>query len=111
MASVASSPQLRLLRTLEAVVVIVAALYFGQPILVPLALAVLLTFLLTPLVKGLEAQAIAARGGRGFASAAVRGRLGASGLANGRAILRARAQPADVPRESAAADRVLQTVG
>jgi predicted PurR-regulated permease PerM len=39
---------------LLAVVVSIAALYFAKEVLVPLALAVLFTFLLTPLVTGLE---------------------------------------------------------
>jgi predicted PurR-regulated permease PerM len=54
MASVDTSQPTRLLRTLEAVVVVVAALYFGRPLLVPLALALLLTFLLTPAVSALQ---------------------------------------------------------
>src|SRR5438270_1443193 len=38
------------LRVLESLVLVVAALYLGKPILVPLALAVLITFVLTPIV-------------------------------------------------------------
>src|SRR5271155_6172851 len=39
---------------LFAFVVSIAALYFAKEVLIPLALAVLFTFLLTPLVTGLE---------------------------------------------------------
>src|SRR4051812_23640777 len=39
---------------LASICVIVAALYFAQDVLIPLALAILLTFLLTPLVMRLE---------------------------------------------------------
>jgi predicted PurR-regulated permease PerM len=39
---------------LAAVCVIIAALYFAQDVLIPLALATLLTFLLTPIVQRLE---------------------------------------------------------
>jgi predicted PurR-regulated permease PerM len=46
----ASSPRLPLLTF----VVSIAALYFAKAVLVPLALAVLFAFLLTPLVTGLE---------------------------------------------------------
>ncbi len=42
------------LPALFAVVLTVCALYFGREILIPLAMAVLLTFLLTPLVEALE---------------------------------------------------------
>jgi predicted PurR-regulated permease PerM len=45
MASVHLRPAPQALRTVETVVVVVAALYFGRPILVPLALALLVTFL------------------------------------------------------------------
>lgn len=44
----------RFVSTLQAVVLAVAALYFGRPILMPLALSVLLTFLLKPVVSALE---------------------------------------------------------
>lgn len=40
--------------TLIAAAIVVAGLYFGRDILIPLALAILLSFLLTPLVRGLE---------------------------------------------------------
>ena len=40
--------------TLASICVVVAALYFAQTVLIPLALAVLFTFLLTPLVRRLE---------------------------------------------------------
>ena len=39
---------------LASICVVVAALYFAQDVLIPLALSILLTFLLTPLVNGLE---------------------------------------------------------
>ena len=39
---------------LAAICIVVAALYFAQDVLIPLALAILLTFLLTPLVQRLE---------------------------------------------------------
>src|SRR5437764_7384418 len=39
---------------LASICVVVAAMYFAQDVLIPLALAVLLTFLLTPLVMRLE---------------------------------------------------------
>src|SRR5437868_14842619 len=39
-----------LLRVLESLVLVVAALYLGKPVLVPLALAILITFVLTPIV-------------------------------------------------------------
>ena len=40
--------------TLVAAVVVITALYFARVMLVPLALAVLFTFVLTPLVSALE---------------------------------------------------------
>src|SRR5438132_3590178 len=42
------------LRVLESLVLVVAALYLGKPILVPLALAVLITFVLSPIVMLLQ---------------------------------------------------------
>ena len=39
---------------LASVCVVIAALYFAQDVLIPLALATLLTFLLTPLVQWFE---------------------------------------------------------
>lgn len=42
------------LLTLVAMVVVIAGLYFGRQVLIPLALAVVLAFLLTPVVAGLE---------------------------------------------------------
>jgi predicted PurR-regulated permease PerM len=42
------------LLTLIAIVVVIVGLYFGRQVLVPLALAVVLAFLLTPVVGGLE---------------------------------------------------------
>jgi predicted PurR-regulated permease PerM len=44
----------RVMQALAAVVLVVAALYFGREILIPLSMAVLLTFLLGPLVTWLE---------------------------------------------------------
>src|SRR5215208_5239276 len=40
--------------TLAAICIVVAALYFAQEVLIPLALAVLFCFLLAPLVRSLE---------------------------------------------------------
>ncbi len=40
------------LLTLVGIVVVIAGLYFGRPILIPLALAVVLAFLLTSIVRG-----------------------------------------------------------
>jgi predicted PurR-regulated permease PerM len=45
---------LRVLVGFGSLVVIVAALYFAQEVLVPVVMAVLLTFILSPLVKGLQ---------------------------------------------------------
>ena len=42
------------LKTVLIAVVVVAALYFGRDVLVPIALAVLLTFVLAPLVRLLQ---------------------------------------------------------
>ncbi len=42
------------MQALASSLLVVVALYFGREILIPLAMAVLLTFLLTPLVDGLE---------------------------------------------------------
>src|SRR5205807_3620513 len=39
---------------MASICVVVAALYFAQAVLIPLALAILLTFLLSPLVQRLE---------------------------------------------------------
>lgn len=44
----------RAMQALVAVLLVVAALYFGREILIPLSMAVLLTFLLAPLVSFLE---------------------------------------------------------
>jgi predicted PurR-regulated permease PerM len=44
----------RIMQILASTVLVVAAIYFGRAILIPLAMAVLLTFLLSPLVTGLE---------------------------------------------------------
>src|SRR5262245_55067676 len=55
MADTPSAPRSpRLLLALQATVLVVAALYFGRPVLLPLALAVLFTFLLRPVVLWLE---------------------------------------------------------
>jgi predicted PurR-regulated permease PerM len=48
----------RVMQVLASIVLIVAALYFGRAILIPLALAVLLTFLLSPLVSSLERRRV-----------------------------------------------------
>ena len=45
----AETPSLRGLTTLAVTVVIVAALYFGREVLVPITLAILLSFVLAPL--------------------------------------------------------------
>jgi predicted PurR-regulated permease PerM len=42
------------LATLGTIALVIAALYFGREVLIPLALAVILTFLLTPIVSRLE---------------------------------------------------------
>jgi AI-2E family transporter len=47
----AETPSLRGLTTLAVTVVIVAALYFGREVLVPITLAILLSFVLAPLVN------------------------------------------------------------
>src|SRR5215813_11412146 len=51
---------------------VIAALYWGQGVLIPVALAILLTFLLSPLVSGLERLGLARfRAGRAIAVAVV----------------------------------------
>src|SRR5215471_199862 len=51
---------------------VIAALYWGQGVLIPVALASLLTFLLSPLVSGLERLGLARfRAGRAIAVAVV----------------------------------------
>lgn len=52
------SETLRYLRIIEGTVVIVAALYFGRPFLLPVAMAVLLAFLLAPTVTWIERHGI-----------------------------------------------------
>src|ERR1039457_3194069 len=42
------------LATLGTIALVIVALYFGREVLIPLALAVILTFLLTPIVSRLE---------------------------------------------------------
>src|ERR1039457_1539528 len=42
------------LATLGTIALVIVALYFGREVLIPLALAVILTFLLTPIVRRLE---------------------------------------------------------
>ena len=58
MATAESAQTTRVVRTLEGVVVVVAALYFARPILVPLALAFLISFLLSPAVTALERRGL-----------------------------------------------------
>ncbi len=58
MASADSQPTGRAVRVLEGVVLVVAALYFGRPVLVPLALALLFSFLLTQPVTVLERRGL-----------------------------------------------------
>jgi predicted PurR-regulated permease PerM len=48
----------RLLRILEATVLVVATLYFGRPVLLPVFAAVLLTFLLAPPITWLQRHAV-----------------------------------------------------
>jgi predicted PurR-regulated permease PerM len=48
----------RIVQTLLAVTLVVAVLYFGREVLIPLAMAVLLTFLLGPLVTFLERKGL-----------------------------------------------------
>lgn len=52
------SAQPRYLRVLIALVLIVGIIYFGKDVLVPLALAVLLTFILTPLVTAIQRRGL-----------------------------------------------------
>ena len=52
--SVSPTPKTPRFVLLASICIVVAALYFAQDVLIPLALAVLLTFLLTPLVNKLE---------------------------------------------------------
>ncbi len=54
MAFKSDSKPARLVRILEATVLVIATLYFGRPILIPIVAAVLLTFLLSPPVNWLE---------------------------------------------------------
>ena len=49
----------RFLRLLLAIVLTVAAIHFGQPFLMPLAMALLLTFLLRPVIISLERRGLA----------------------------------------------------
>src|SRR5579872_5241768 len=58
-----SNPAHRLALSMQAIVFAVAILYFGRPVLVPLVVAVLLTFLLRPSVVWLERRHL----GRGLA--------------------------------------------
>ncbi len=54
-ASIASIlPSLRIFISLASAALLIAGLYLGQELLVPLALAILLSFLLDPLVSGLK---------------------------------------------------------
>ena len=50
----AIGPSLHTLTALAVGVVVVAALYFGQEVLLPVTVAVLLSFVLSPLVNGLR---------------------------------------------------------
>jgi predicted PurR-regulated permease PerM len=54
----ATNSTYRHLITLQAVVLVCAALYFGQPVLMPLVLAILLTFLLRPVVSWIERRGL-----------------------------------------------------
>src|SRR4051812_4565852 len=54
MASASSSSKSSYLRPLVALVLVVAVLYAAKPVIVPLALAVLLTFVLTPVVSAIQ---------------------------------------------------------
>lgn len=54
----AFTPHHRLLVVLQTIVLAVVALYFGQPILCPLVLALLLTFLIRPVVLWPERQGV-----------------------------------------------------
>src|SRR6476646_2524226 len=54
MASESDSPKRNQFYALASLAIILALLYFGQEVLVPLALAVLFAFLLAPLVKRVE---------------------------------------------------------
>lgn len=53
-----TAPSSRMLRAMEAITLVVIALYFGRPVLVPLALALLISFLLTPPVSALERRRV-----------------------------------------------------
>ena len=53
--------RLSMLMTIVVAVVIVAALYFGREVLIPITIALLLTFLLSPLVEWLPASPAGAR--------------------------------------------------
>lgn len=50
----AEAPGIRLLTTLITVVIVVCALYFGRTVLIPITLAILLSFLLAPLADWLR---------------------------------------------------------
>src|SRR3954468_6628 len=43
---------------LGSIILIVASLYFAQKVLIPIALSILLTFILTPLVVGLQRRGL-----------------------------------------------------
>jgi len=49
-----SSPDLRSLLKLAVAAVVIAALFIGQDVVIPIILAVMLSFVLTPLVSTLE---------------------------------------------------------
>jgi predicted PurR-regulated permease PerM len=49
-----NAPNLNILTALAVGVALIAALYFGQEVLLPVTIAVLLSFVLSPLVNGLH---------------------------------------------------------
>jgi predicted PurR-regulated permease PerM len=55
---VQNSKAARLVRILEATVLIIATLYFGRPILLPIVAAILITFLLSPPIAWLERRRV-----------------------------------------------------
>lgn len=50
----ASSPELKTLAGVAVGTLVIAALYFGQDVLIPITLAVMLSFVLSPVVNGLQ---------------------------------------------------------
>ena len=53
-----NSKAARLIRILQATVLIIATLYFGRPILLPVVAAILITFLLSPPIRWLERRRV-----------------------------------------------------